>query len=89
MGKPSSGRTAEGCLCTKGVPPQRQRAKYAELRTLGRPRVRGSSLPGFDRQDRGQGIDKNVKSFSDRLSPEEIKAVAGYIQELAERRSGG
>jgi hypothetical protein len=32
------------------------------------------------------GIDKDMKSFKDKLSPDEIRVVAGYIKELAEKK---
>ena len=35
-----------------------------------------------------KGIDKDMKSFAEKLSPEEMKAVAGYIKELAGKRQG-
>ena len=74
------------CHGINGVPPEREQAKYKKLRTLG-----DSGFVAELSQDSivkivTKGIDKNMKSFSDKLSAPEIQAVAGYIKELAEKK---
>jgi mono/diheme cytochrome c family protein len=78
----------KSCHGINGVPPEREQAKYKKLRSLGDSGF-VSELP----QDSivtivTKGIDKNMKSFSDKLSEAEIRAVAGYIKELATKRAG-
>jgi len=77
----------KSCHGINGVPPEREQAKYKKLRSLGDSGF-VSELP----QDSivtivTKGIDKNMKSFSDKLSEAEIRAVAGYIKELATKRA--
>ena len=79
----------KSCHGINGVPPEREQAKYKKLRSLGDSGF-VSELP----QDSivtivTKGIDKNMKSFSDKLTEAEIRAVAGYIKELATKRAGG
>jgi mono/diheme cytochrome c family protein len=76
----------KSCHGINGVPPERERAKYKKLRTLG-----DSGFVARLSQDSivkivTNGIDKNMKSFKDKLSPEEIRAAAAYIKELAEKK---
>lgn len=78
----------KSCHGINGVPPERERAKYKKLRTLG-----DSGFVANLSQDSivtivTNGIDKNMKSFKDKLSADEIRAVAGYIKELAEKKKG-
>lgn len=79
----------KSCHGINGVPPEREREKYKKLRTLG-----DSGFVAALSQDSivtivTKGIDKNMKSFSDKLSEPEIRAVAGYIKQLAEKKKGG
>ena len=77
------------CHGINGVPPEREKAKYAKLRTLGDSGFVSRLAVDSIVKIVTKGIDKNMKSFSDKLSPEEIQAVAGYIKELAEKKKGG
>lgn len=97
--RPATAQTVDGqsvykeecksCHGVNGVPPERERAKYKKLKTLG-----DSGFVSDLSQDSivtilKNGIDKNMKSFSDKLSEPEIDAVAIYIKELAEKRKAG
>jgi mono/diheme cytochrome c family protein len=75
----------KSCHGVNGVPPERERKKYKKLKTLG-----DSGFVVNLSQDSivtilQKGIDKNMKSFKDKLSDPEMKAVAIYIKELAEK----
>lgn len=77
----------KSCHGINGVPPAREQAKYKKLVSLG-----DSGFVSGLSQDSiatilNNGIDKNMKSFKDKLSADEITAVAAYIKELAEKRS--
>jgi mono/diheme cytochrome c family protein len=76
------------CHGINGVPPALQRTKYAKLRSLG-----DSGFVSRLSQDSvvmilKHGIDQSMKSFAEKLSDQEIQAVATYIRELAHRRAG-
>lgn len=75
------------CHGINGVPLERQRAKYKKLKSLG-----DSGFVSNLSQDSivtilTNGIDKNMKSFKEKLSEEEMRAVARYIKELAAKRT--
>jgi mono/diheme cytochrome c family protein len=74
------------CHGINGVPPERERAKYKKLRTLGDSgfvaRLSVDSIVKIVTN----GIDKDMKPFKDKLTPDEIHAAAGYIKELAEKK---
>jgi mono/diheme cytochrome c family protein len=79
----------KSCHGINGVPPERERAKYKKLKTLG-----DSGFVSNLSQDSiftilKNGIDKNMKSFAEKLSEPEMHAVAIYIKELAEKRKAG
>lgn len=76
----------KSCHGINGVPPAREATKYRKLRALG-----DSGFVSGISQDSivvilTHGIDANMKSFSDKLSVEEMRAVAAYIHTLAARR---
>ena len=78
----------KSCHGINGVPPAREQAKYKKLKSLG-----DSGFVSGLSQDSivtilKKGIDKNVKSFADKLEEPELRAVAAYIKELAEKRKG-
>jgi mono/diheme cytochrome c family protein len=79
----------KSCHGINGVPPERERAKYKKLRTLGDSGFVASLSQDSIVKIVTNGIDKNMKSFKDKLSADEIHAVAGYIKELAEKKKGG
>lgn len=76
------------CHGINGVPPERATRQYAKIKTLG---TNGfvSALP----EDSivkilKKGIDKDMKSFKDKLSEPEMEAVAKYIKALAAKKAG-
>jgi mono/diheme cytochrome c family protein len=79
-------KECKACHGVNGVPPKAEQAKYKKLRTLGDSgfvaRLSTDSIVTIVTK----GIDKNMKSFSDKLSSDEIKLVAAYIKELAEKK---
>jgi mono/diheme cytochrome c family protein len=77
------------CHGINGVPPERERAKYKKLRTLGDSGFVASLSQDSIVKIVTNGIDKNMKSFKDKLNADEIHAVAGYIKELAEKKKAG
>jgi len=79
-------KECKACHGVNGVPPKAEAAKYSKLRPLG-----DSGFVSALSQDSivtivTKGIDKNMKSFADKLSAAEIKSVAGYIKALAEKK---
>lgn len=78
----------KSCHGINGVPPERERVKYKKLRTLGDSGFVTSLSQDSIVTILTNGIDKNMKSFKDKLSADEIRAVAGYVKELAEKRKG-
>jgi len=88
-GKGGYKEECKSCHGINGVPPERERAKYKKLKTLG-----DSGFVSDLSQDSiviilKKGIDKNMKSFSEKLSEAEMQAVTVYIKELAEKRKQG
>ena len=79
----------KSCHGINGVPPERERAKYKKLRTLGDSGFVANLSQDSIVKILTNGMDKNMKSFKDKLSADEIQAVAGYIKELAEKKKAG
>lgn len=75
----------KSCHGINGVPPERERAKYKKLKTLGDSGFVSSLTPDSIVKILKKGIDKDMKSFSEKLSEPEMRAVAAYIKELAEK----
>ncbi len=76
----------KSCHGINGVPPAREAAKYRKLRALG-----DSGFVSGISQDSivailTHGIDTNMKPFKEKLTVEEMRAVATYIHALAHRR---
>jgi len=82
-------KECKACHGVNGVPPKAEQAKYKKIRTLGDSgfvsRLSTDSIVTIVTK----GIDTNMKSFSEKLSPAEIKLVAAYIKELAEKKKAG
>lgn len=74
------------CHGIAGVPPKRELAKYDKLRTLGDSGFVSSLSVDSIVTIVTKGIDKNMKSFADKLDAAEIKAVSVYIKDLAEKK---
>lgn len=98
--RPAHGQAADGlavykqecksCHGINGVPPARERAKYKKIRTLGDSGFVADLSKDSIVTILKNGIDKNMKSFKDKLEPDEMEAVAGYIKDFAEKkRTGG
>jgi mono/diheme cytochrome c family protein len=73
------------CHGITGVPPKAEKAKYKKLRALGDSGFVSSLSRDSIVTIVTKGIDKNMKSFSDKLTEAEILAVSIYIKELAEK----
>jgi mono/diheme cytochrome c family protein len=75
----------KSCHGLKGTPPARERKKYKKLKTFGDSgfviNLSVDSIVTILKK----GIDKNMKSFKDKLSDPEMRAVATYTKELAEK----
>jgi mono/diheme cytochrome c family protein len=80
----------KSCHGLNGVPPERERKKYKKLKTLGDSGFVSNLSADSITTILVKGIDKNMKSFKDKLSDPEMKAVSIYIKELAEKvKKGG
>jgi mono/diheme cytochrome c family protein len=75
-------QNCRSCHGARGAAPERMRSVYPSLKNLADPaflaRVSADSIVAILRH--GQG--KDMKSFSDRLSPAEMQAVARYVKEF-------
>jgi mono/diheme cytochrome c family protein len=97
--RPATAQAADGqsvykeecksCHGVNGVPPERERAKYKKLKTLGDSGFVSDLSTDSIVTILKKGIDKNMKSFADKISEPEMQAVASYIKELAEKRKAG
>lgn len=74
------------CHGIEGVPAQRERTKYRKLRTLGDSGFVSRLSEVEILMVVSNGLDENMRSFSEVLTPGEILAVSGYIKQLAEKR---
>jgi mono/diheme cytochrome c family protein len=76
----------KSCHGLNGVPPARAREQYKKIKALGDSgfvvRMSTDSIVTLLKK----GIDKDMKSFRDKLSEPEMRAVAKYIKELAEKK---
>lgn len=75
----------KSCHGLNGIPPQRAVAKYKKIKALGDSGFVAALSTDSIVKILKKGIDKNMKSFSDKLSEPEMHAVATYIKELAEK----
>ncbi len=76
------------CHGDDGVPPERERTKYRKLRTLGDSGFVSRLSEVEILMVVSSGLDENMRSFSEVLTPSELLAVSGYIKQLAEKRRG-
>lgn len=76
----------KSCHGLNGVPPARAKEQYKKIRALGDSgfvvRLSADSIVTILKK----GIDKDMKSFKDKLSEPEMRAVAKYIHDLAEKK---
>ena len=79
----------KSCHGINGAPPERAKAKYKKIKALGEDGFVSALSQDSIVTILKKGIDKDMKSFEDKLSEPEMKAVAGYIKELAEKKKAG
>ena len=76
-------QNCRSCHGLRGVPPQRMVTIYPALKSLADSAfLRGRSADSIAAVLR-RGIGRDMKSFADRLSPDEIAAVAKFVKTLA------
>ena len=79
----------KSCHGLNGVPPARAREQYKKIRALGDSgfvvKLSTDSIVTILKK----GIDKDMKSFKDKLNEAEMHAVARYIKELSEKKKPG
>ncbi len=83
-GKPIYELHCRECHGVRGVPPQNMQVKYDRIATFDAAfikRRRDDSIVTI--LTRGKG--KNMKSFKDKLTPDEMISVAMYVRELAHK----
>jgi mono/diheme cytochrome c family protein len=76
------------CHGADGVPAAAMRAQYRKLRALGDSGFVSRLSEVEILMVVSSGLDENMRSFSEVLTPGEILAVSGYIKQLAEKRRG-
>lgn len=70
------------CHGATGVPPQRMLTLYKNLRALDSAFLAGRSEDSLVAVLRN-GVGRDMKSYKDRLTEEQMAAVAGYVRTLA------
>ena len=76
-------QNCRSCHGLKGSPPQRMVAIYPNLKVMGDSAfLRGRSVDSIVAVLR-HGAGRDMKSFTDRLSPAEMLAVAKFVKSLA------
>ncbi len=76
----------KSCHGLNGVPPARAREQYKKIKTLGDGGfVTALSVDSIVTILK-KGIGKDMKSFTCKLTDAEMRAVAAYIKELAEKK---
>ena len=76
-------QNCRSCHGLKGTPPQRMVAVYPGLKAIGDSAfLRARSVDSIVAVLR-HGVGRDMKSFTDRLSPEEMVAVARFVKTLA------
>ncbi len=75
----------KSCHGVNGAPPERAKAKYKKIKALGEDGFVSKLSQDSIVTILTKGIDKDMKSFKDKLSEAEMQAVAAYIKELAEK----
>ncbi len=72
------------CHGVRGTPPQTMKAKYPKIAVFDAEFVAKHSVDSIAKV-LTKGKNEDMKSFSDKLSKDEIAAVAKYVHELAEK----
>ena len=72
----------KSCHGLKGTPPERAKAKYKKIKAIGEDSFVSALSEDSIVTILTKGIDKDMKSFKDKLSEPEMKAVAAYVKQL-------
>jgi mono/diheme cytochrome c family protein len=75
----------KSCHGLNGVPPARAIAKYKKIKAVGDSGFVTNLSVDSIMTILNKGIDKSMKSFKEKLSQDEIRAVAIYIKDLAKK----
>ena len=85
-GKALYNENCRKCHGVIGTPPKTMQAKYPKIATFDAEFLEKHSQDSIVKVlIHGKGED--MKSFKDKLKPEEMEAVAKYVRELAEKKS--
>lgn len=79
-------RECKSCHGVTGVPPARAKEQYAKIKTLGQDGFVACLTADSIVVILKKGLGKDMKSFTSKLSDGEMRAVAAYIKELAEKK---
>ena len=79
----------KSCHGINGVPPERAVRDYAKIKILGTNGFVAALAEDSIVKILKKGIDKDMKSFAEKMSEPEMHAVAKYIKTLAESKKGG
>jgi mono/diheme cytochrome c family protein len=78
----------KSCHGVNGAPPARAREQYQKIKTLGQDGFVSQLSVDSIVTILKNGIGKDMKSFSGKLNEVQMRAVAVYIKELAEKKRG-
>ncbi len=73
------------CHGINGVPAARDRKKYKKIKSFGEDGFGTTISIDSIVKILKKGIDKDMKSFEDKLEEPEMRAVAAYVKELGEK----
>ncbi len=73
------------CHGINGVPAARDRVKYKKIKAFGQDGFGSTLSVDSIVKILRKGIDKDMKSFADKLEEPEMRAVAAYVKELGEK----
>ena len=79
-------KECKSCHGVTGVPPARAKEQYAKIKVLGEGGFVAKLTTDSIVVILKKGLSKNMKSFTGKLNPAEMGAVAVYIKELSERK---
>ncbi len=83
-GKPIYEENCRECHGPRGVPPQSMQVKYERIATFNALFIKKRSVDSLVKIfTKGKG--KDMKSFKDKMSKDEMTAVAAYVRELAQK----
>lgn len=76
----------KSCHGLNGVPPARAKEQYRKIKSLGQDGFVAKLSVDSIVTVLKKGIDKDMKSFTGKLTDAEMRAAATYIKELADKR---